>query len=104
LTTGPGFSLPQLTKGFTQHVFFDAPARAAASQFAIYHDRWKAADAMLRGTAGNLMLVHVVHYYLVFGACQLANGFDGVFTGIATGAEDLNFVFHGSVLLVHSFC
>jgi hypothetical protein len=52
----------QLTQGFTQHVLLDAPARAAASQFAVYHDRRKAADAMLRGTAGNLMLVHVVHH------------------------------------------
>ena len=94
----------QLTQGFTQHVLLDAPARATASQLAVYHDRRKAADPMLRGTAGNLMLVHVAHHYLVFGACQLSDGFNRVVTGFATGAEDLNFVFHSSVLVVHSFC
>ena len=93
----------QLAQGFTQHVLLDSPARATASQLAVYHDRRKAADPMLRGTAGNLMLVHVAHHYLVLGACQLADDFDGVLTGFATGAEDLNFVFHGSILLVHSY-
>jgi hypothetical protein len=59
----------QLTQGFTQHVLIDASARAAASQLAVDHDRRKAADAVLRGTAGNLMLVHVAQNYLVFRTC-----------------------------------
>jgi len=84
-------------------VFFDPPARAAVSQFAIDHDRREAADVMLRRTAGNLWLMHVMLHHLVFRACQPVDNFDGICTDFATGAENFNFVFHESVLLVHSF-
>ena len=94
----------QLTQGFAQDLLFDTPARAAASQFAINHHRGKTADAMLRGTAGNLVLMHVMHHHLVFGACQPTDGFNGVLTDFATRAENFNFVLHESVLLTHSFC
>src|SRR5437667_6850015 len=82
-----------LSESFAQHVLFDAPARTAPGQLAVNHDRRHAADAMLRGTARNLLLMHIMHHDFVFRASQLLHGFDGVFAGFATGAENFNFVF-----------
>jgi hypothetical protein len=45
--------------------------------------------------------MHVMHH-LVFRACQPVDDFDGIFTDFATRAENLNFVFRESVLLVPS--
>jgi len=96
--------MTSLSQRFTQDVLFNTAARAAAGQLAVNHDRRHAADTVLSGAAYSLLLMHVMHYDLVFGAGQLANGFNRVFTGFATGAEDLNSVRHVYVLLVRSFC
>jgi hypothetical protein len=69
---------------------------------AVDHHRGKAAGAMLRGTAGNLGFMHVMHHHLVFRACQPVDDFDGIFTDFATRAEHFNFVFHESVPFVRS--
>jgi hypothetical protein len=55
---------------------------------------------MLRGKAGNLWFMHIMHHHLVFRARQPVDDFDGVFTDFATRAENFNFVFHESILLV----
>jgi len=65
----------QSTQSFAHDALFDTATRAASCQFAVYHDRRQAADTMLRGTACNGLLVHVMHDHLVFRACQLTDGF-----------------------------
>ena len=49
---------------------------------------------MLRGTAGNLVLMHVMHHHLVFRACQPVDDFDRIFTDFATRAKNFDFLFH----------
>jgi hypothetical protein len=88
-----------LTQCLAQNALIWAAPRAASGQFAVYDDRWKAANAMLFCLACNFLLVHVMNLDFMVGACDLPNQLDCFLTGRATGAEDLNSVFHASVLL-----
>ena len=88
-----------LTQCFAQNMLIRAAARAASGQFAVYNDRRKAADAMLFCPARDSFLVHVMNMDFMVGTCDLPNPFDGFLASRATGAENLNSVFHVSVLL-----
>jgi len=88
-----------LTQCFAQNMFIRAASRAASGQLAVYHDRRKAANAVLLCLARYSCHVHVMNMDLMVGACDLPNQFDGFPTGGATGTENLNCVFHLSVLL-----
>jgi hypothetical protein len=92
----------RLAQRFTQYLLFDATARTASGELAVDDNRRHALYAVLRGAISNRSLVHVVHDDFMLRACQLLHVCDSVMAGFATGAENLNFVFHVLVLLLSS--
>jgi len=64
--------------------------RTACGQLPVDHNGRQTADTVLRRLAGYLVRLHVVDMHLVLGPDELFDHLDGLFAGIATGAENLD--------------
>jgi len=65
---------------------------AAAREFTVDQDGRHTTYAMLSGTLGGLLALHIVNHYLVLRPCKLLYGIDGVGADLATRAKDFDLV------------
>jgi len=75
-------------------VFVDSTARAASGHLPVNYYCGQTANTMLGSPARHLTLMHVMNVNLVLCPCQFFDRLNGLFAGMATRAENLDFVFH----------
>lgn len=94
-----GMRYLSLTKRLEYRLLLYSTSHAASGQFPIDHNGGQTANTVFGRPVGNFPLMHIVDINLVLPAGQLFHCFDRVFAGLATRAEDLDFVSHFDNLL-----